>query len=987
MIKRLIPILVLTTSFLISQDLSEDIHKGMRAFNNGDYAKAISDFESLLSSDIVDDDIISTAEYYIAKSLEKLGNIDGAVNKYERFLQKYLHSEFRPLALYKLGTIYSDKNLFDKSREKLFELIANFPKHENSGSALYWIGDSYLLESSYAEAEQFLTEAIQAESNTYKDYTVYSLASLNEKLKNYSEAVKYYDELLSYYKQSKLAPSAQMRIGICYFNLGEYDNVVIELSDPLINELSQKQRVEAKTILANSFYKLREYENAENTYEDILKYYPEEISKDKIRYGLAWVNFKTNNYSSAFTFFNELSNSANDTIAMNSLYLSGECKRNLNEFDEALNIFKTLLEQDNSKFQERAQFNIGIIYFQKENFDDAEGYLLESSDSEETDIKARSLTILGEIYLSQKNYKTAKDYFYSVKQLDKLDDNLLNRALLGLGISQYYLNDFENSLLNLNELISRNTRFEKSKVNFYLAEVYFARGEFANTLTHYNRIDESDEQLSKEALYGKAYAYFNMKDFANSIYYFEDYLKSYSDDNNYFDVNLRLAESYYGIKNFSKASDIYSKLFSGSNDRLNNDFAFYQYAQALFKADRTAEAIQALNDLQRRFRNSIYSDDSQYLIGWIHFQKGDFNKAIENYQLMFDKYPKSPISPISYYSIGDSYFNLGDYDSAISYYTQLIDKYPNTKYVFDAINGIQYCYIAKDEPDNAVSLIDIYIDNNPDSKFADQILFKKGEIYFSIGNYEKSVEGYKELINDYPQSSLVPNSYYWIGKSYLNVDKTEDAKSMFQLTADNYLKSDVGISSVLELGSIYNREKNHFKEIEIYDYALNEFENSSRVPEILYFKGVAQKLDGDVQAAYFTFDRILKYYQETIFSAKTKIELGKLELERESYENAELLFKELGAVRTDDIGAEAQYNYGITLFNQGKINEAISALVRVRSIFSTYDEWYTKSLLKLGECYIKLDDKRNAREMFRAVIRKHNNDAFGTEARQKLNSL
>lgn len=987
MIKKIIPLLFLCASFLMSQNLSSDLHKGMNAFNKGDYAKAIVELESLLKSGIADEKIISSAEYHIAKSLENLNNIDGSVNKYEIFLQKYLHSEFRPFVLYTLGTIYGEKNLYEKSREKLFELISNYPDNENVGSSLFWIGKSYLAEGTITEAEQFLNESLESKNNKFKDHTLYSLGNLKENLNEFKEAVKFYDELLSYYRDSKLAPASQMRIGICYFKLGEYDNVVLELSDPLINELPQKLRIEAKTILGNSFYKLREYDNAEGTYEDILKYYPEKISEEKVKYGLGWVNFKMNDYSAAFSYFEELAKSENDTIAQNSLYLSGECKRNLDQFDDALEIFKEVLENENSVFRDRALFNIGVINFQREDFNEAEDYLVQSSEADETDIKARSITILGEIYLNRKSYKTAKDYFYSAKQLEEIEDNLLNRALLGLGISQYYLNDFENALLNLNELISRNPSFEKSKVNFYLAEGYFAKGQFESTLTHYNRVEDGNPQLSKDALYGKAYAYFNMKDFANSIYYFEEYLNRYFNDENYFDVSVRLAESYYGLKDFAKSSDIYTNLFSGSGDNLNNDFTYYQYAQALFKAERTAEAIKALNELQSKFRNSRYSDDAQYLIGWIYFQQGNFNSAIQNYLVLFDKYPKSPINPIAYYSIGDSYFNLGDYDSAINYYTQLIDKYPNTKYVFDAINGIQYCYLAKDEPDNAVNLIDIYIQNNPDSKFADQILFKKGEIYFSIGNYEQAAEGYKQLAYYYPQSSLVPNAYYWIGKSYLNVDKFEEAKPMFQTTADNYLKSDVGVSSVLELGAIYNKEQNYFEEIKIYDYAINSFESSSRIPELLYFKGLAQKMDGDIESSYNTFDRILKYFQETIFSAKAKIELGKLELERESYENAELLFKELGAERTDDIGAEAQYNYGLTLFNQDKINEAISALVRVRSIFSTYDEWYTKSLLKLGDCYIKLDDKRNAREMFQAVIRKHGSDAFGTEAKQKLNNL
>jgi TolA-binding protein len=50
-------------------------------------------------------------------------------------------------------------------------------------------------------------------------------------------------------------------------------------------------------------------------------------------------------------------------------------------------------------------------------------------------------------------------------------------------------------------------------------------------------------------------------------------------------------------------------------------------------------------------------------------------------------------------------------------------------------------------------------------------------------------------------------------------------------------------------------------------------------------------------------------------------------------------------------------------------------------------EWYTKSLLKLGDCYIKLDDKKNARDMFRAVLKQHKNNDYAKEANEKLKSL
>jgi predicted negative regulator of RcsB-dependent stress response len=59
----------------------------------------------------------------------------------------------------------------------------------------------------------------------------------------------------------------------------------------------------------------------------------------------------------------------------------------------------------------------------------------------------------------------------------------------------------------------------------------------------------------------------------------------------------------------------------------------------------------------------------------------------------------------------------------------------------------------------------------------------------------------------------------------------------------------------------------------------------------------------------------------------------------------------------------------------------------VRTVFSNYDEWLTKSYILLGDCYVELNDKRKAEEMYRTVISKHRNDIYGQEAREKLRNL
>ena len=162
---------------------------------------------------------------------------------------------------------------------------------------------------------------------------------------------------------------------------------------------------------------------------------------------------------------------------------------------------------------------------------------------------------------------------------------------------------------------------------------------------------------------------------------------------------------------------------------------------------------------------------------------------------------------------------------------------------------------------------------------------------------------------------------------------------------------------------------------------------SNSIPELLFIRASAEYKENKLADAINSYDQIITYYDGSIFASKSKVELGIIEINRKNYENAINLLKEAAENRLDDIGAQAQYYLGVALFDQEKTTDAITAFVRVRSIYAAYDEWYTKSLLKLGDCYVKLNEKSQAREMYRAVLARHRTGEYAQEANRKLNRL
>jgi TolA-binding protein len=343
--------------------------------------------------------------------------------------------------------------------------------------------------------------------------------------------------------------------------------------------------------------------------------------------------------------------------------------------------------------------------------------------------------------------------------------------------------------------------------------------------------------------------------------------------------------------------------------------------------------------------------------------------------------------PIAYYSIGDSYFNKGEYEKAIDSYNLLIERYHNSSYVYDAVNGIQYCYIVQDQQDKAIHYLDSFISNNGDSEYLDKVQFKKGEIYYSSGNYLAAMSEYQKVIDEYSRSSLVPSAYYWMGKSAVLLNKENMAIGYFEKVVDNSLNSEVGFNSVIELGNIYRKQKNYEREVSLYDEIIPQINESKNISEIKYIKSLSFIENNNLASAYQTLNEIVDKRDGSLFFYKSEIELGILELSRSNYESSLYLLNDVVNNREDDLAAKAQYYIGLIYYEQERMPEAITELIKVRSLYSAYDEWYSRGLMLLGDCYVKINDKENAAEMYKGVLKRHRNDELASEAKSKLERL
>jgi len=979
---------LLINPLTFSQTVAEEFNRGMDAYNKLLFADAYKIFEAVIQDYGIEDEIYVSARFYSANSILKMGKKDEAAAGFEFIVNNVVWSKFREESLFALGLIYFDIKRYALCRKNHLLMIYQYPNSDYVGSAMYWIGESYAAEGKLDEAIDFLTQAIEDKSsNRFRDYALYALASVYEKMQDYQNAVKYYDQLLTYHSSSPLALQAQVRIGVCYFYLKDYYNSILELNNPALQNLPGENLAEALYLLANSHYRVEEYADAANTYSEIIDRFPRSQVYRNAQYGLAWSLFQQSKYNEAYNVFNNLSQ-GDDSTAIKSFIWKGESKRYSGNPNEALIIFQDFLKRyPNHPSASLVESLIGLIYFDQNKFELSSQYLTNATSSDDPVTRAKAFTMIGEIELRNKNYIKARGNFEPAIRITQAENDVHQRALLGMGVSLYHLGDYEKAADYLREAENVNPAFEPDKINFYMAESYFSQGKYQEALSRYNSIKSSDDEYVKQAMYSKGYCHFNTGSYSNAAYQFAEFIDRYPNDARITDAKLRLADSYYGSKNFVAASKIFKKLFQSGKYSSDDPYTYYQYAQALYKSGEINAAITEFRNLQQKFPDSKYAESSLFTVGFIRFQEGEFKEAINDFRYVLQIYKNSAITPVVFYSIGDAYFNLGMYDSAIVNYRNVLTKYPSSEYVFDAINGMQYSYVAMGKPDEAINLIDRYTSQNPNLKFSDLIFFKKGEIYYSQRDYLNAKTSYQEFLVKYPGSTFVPEAYYWIGKSSQNLKQDEEAIFYFNQVFESYPGSESAAVSVIELGKMYEANGNYQASIEVLEQASVKLKDSPRLPEVLFIKGTAYIKIDNVQKAYGTFEELAMYHRETIFADRAKFEMGLIDLATGRYDVADKHFLDVAEKRTDDLGARSQYYYGLSLFDQGKYSESISALVRVRTVYSQYEPWLSRSYLLLGDCYVKLNDKRQAEEMYRVVVTKHKGNELGEEARQKISKL
>ena len=270
-------------------------------------------------------------------------------------------------------------------------------------------------------------------------------------------------------------------------------------------------------------------------------------------------------------------------------FIIGECFYYLGNNDEALVFYKKYIaESVDGFYTDQAYFKTGLLYIFKDDNDSAKKIFRKIIENyKHSDYYADAAYYLGEIYYADRDLGTAVNYLHESYIAGNRNDKLLNRLSevqqkLGNNeasmealdqiqdIDKYKFNRIftEGNILYSNKSYTKaldkykeamkaaSTKEERSKAEKQIGWCYYNMEDF-KTASKYLKNNSVNED-GQEFLEAGADAAYENQDYASAIDFYTDYMNT-KKDGRLFRIQNRLAESYYNMQNYAKASEFFVK--------------------------------------------------------------------------------------------------------------------------------------------------------------------------------------------------------------------------------------------------------------------------------------------------------------------------------------------------------------------------------------------------------------------------------------------
>ena len=469
-----------------------------------------------------------------------------------------------------------------------------------------------------------------------------------------------------------------------------------------------------------------------------------------------------------------------------------------------------------------------------------------------------------------------------------------------------------------------------------------------------------------------------------------------------FSISHRLGSTLYEKKNYEKALDVYRHL---SNLDLEHEEKF-RVSSEIMSIEHKLGNHEEVEKIAEELLNDKPEDDADilYTLGDSQYELGKYDSMVETYQEAIKKYPFhgkfGEDSQLAHMRLTNYYFfRQKKYEKAIENYETILQRYPLSPYAYRAKYLLGESYLALGEFDKAARQFDMVKEDFQASKYIDPEYyeaahFKDGDAYYEAGYYEYAIPSYIEALQRFP---LNPHSYEArlnLADAYYKEGDLNNALQVYSYYLINFPEKD-------EDGFVLSKMAELYRERMDYDLARKTWRTFQKK-----FPHKSQMIDKNIFISYSDESYVETDPKEAESLKRRAISEGEKYLtkypgDRDVWRKLVRLYTDLGEHRlavsaleeviasysdVESVPNEEMEELGDLSFNLGKYAETIGILSQLKWDVLEYDNAARFKYI-LAESYNKLGELDRAVPYYEELRGSYPESVYSGWAEKKLKDI
>nr|MBC7613737.1 tetratricopeptide repeat protein [Pseudopedobacter sp.] len=927
------------------------------------------------------------SEYYRAYCALELEN-DDAEQLFKKFIKHHPENPRAKQAYFQVGRYYFKKEQYSEALTWFTQVSAI----DLTGKE----GIEYKFKTAYAHFEtgdlqsaKPLFGLIKDNPSIYSERATYYYAFISYQDKDYKTALTNFEKL----KGSKTyEASYPYYISAVYFMDKRYDDV-IAYTIPIIETTKQLNETELLRIVAASYFAKADYTNTIKYYERFMDRDRGKTQNNQDSYQIGYTYYKLKKYNQSIEQLGKLIKDEKEYSQFGLYTLADDYLTTKNK-QSARNAFQVSSKLNFDKqLEEDALFNFAKLSYELEfhniALDAIQSYLKKYPYSKKLN---EAKTLLAKTLLTTKNYKDAIDVLEGIENKTPDAKEAYEKVTYYRGLEFYNERAFENAI----GVFLRSNKYPidpeiYALATYWCAEAMYEVRKYSESVTYFENFLKmpaaNKTDLYNYANYALGYAALEGENYPKAATYLARFLNgSERDPKTIQDATLRLADAYFGAKNYGSAMAYYNRIIDQGST--SQDYALFQRGIIQGLQNQPEAKIATLQSLLAKFPTSNYADDAGFETAYTYFLIGQGEKAQTDLSAFVEKYPRSSYIPRALVTIGLVYYDQKNDDEALVTFKKVVADYKSTDEAQQALKLIQKIYLDKGNATEFINYANTTSIGNYTSAEQDNIMFQAANNLYLRGNWDGAVEAVNAYFDKFPKAIQDKQAKFIRAESYKNLGKFAPAILDYEYILNDWTseyteKALISISKIYLNNKQYNEAIVHLKKLEIaseykanYSFAINNL--------MVAYAGIG------VPDQTLKYVDLVKNYEKSSEEDRNKAGLyaGKAYLVMGDVDKAKKQFEDVVKATKSIAGAEALYNVAEIQYLKKDYKTSQKTCFDLTKTMPNYDYWNAKAFILLADNYAALKDNVQAIATLKSVIDNYaGDDDILTIAKQKLDKL